>query len=84
MNSSECRPVRSSANRPLSRELNLVDEVFFHPLRLAIRLQHRATMANIDRSWLPVESHSAPVPELERKDVGRGTDLEHHRICTEQ
>ena len=48
---------------------------------VAVPLDVGHPMLEMDRARLAVQPQAAPVPHLEGEDVGRGADLQHHRVA---
>ena len=66
------------------QDLNFIDERGFDPFGVAIPLNVGEAVLQVDWTWEVVESRTAPIPELESKDVRRGADFETTLFAPEQ
>lgn len=66
--------------RPSRHRIEPVNQAGTRPLGVAVVLDVVRPVPQIDRARQAVQTHSAPVPQLEGEDVGGRADLQHHDV----
>src|SRR5215471_11381319 len=67
---------RAACNRA-----NTIDEILLYPISVALPLDVRQAMLEVNRTRLAVQTRSAPIPQFKSKDIGRGADFEDHAVA---
>ena len=57
-----------------------MDQIFLYPGSSTLPLDVFQPMFNMNRPRDAIQTNTPPVPQLKSKDIGSGTDLQHHGI----